>query len=112
MAGTFLQDPISSFLAEAIALEEAVKFLSNYLHQVTSPFSLMRAYHNRDLRRPHTENCHQTRPSPVDLELQTLACDALAPTMCLLDDFQIGTSRDMQFSHFLKTAHWNVQMGD
>ena len=31
MAGVFLRDPVSSFLAEAIALEEAVNFLGNYL---------------------------------------------------------------------------------
>ena len=31
MAGVFLQDPVSSFLAEAIALEEAVNFLGKYL---------------------------------------------------------------------------------
>ena len=31
MAGVFLQDPVSSFLAEAIALDEAVRFLGKFV---------------------------------------------------------------------------------
>ena len=31
MAGVFLQGPVSSFLAEAIALDEAVRFLGKFV---------------------------------------------------------------------------------